>query len=79
MRKGFTIVSANNDVDLVVKAKAPAADTLMNERRLIEEFIGGPEGYVVSSEVETSLNISETARDSSTSVGMTKTGLGRSM
>ena len=43
MRKGFTVFSANKDVDLAVKAKAPAVDILTKERRLIEEFIGASE------------------------------------
>src|SRR2546430_3692 len=34
MRIGSTVFSANKDVDLAVKAKAPAPETLMNRRRV---------------------------------------------
>jgi hypothetical protein len=35
MRIGFTVFSANNDVDPAVKAKAPAPESLMNRRRVV--------------------------------------------
>jgi aryl-alcohol dehydrogenase-like predicted oxidoreductase len=40
MRKGFTAFSANKDVDLAVKAKALAAETLIKWRRLVLFIVG---------------------------------------
>jgi len=61
MRKGFTAFSANNDVDPVVKAKAPAPESLMNWRR--EVFTGQPSRH---SSPKASLGRSESRRGANT-------------